>query len=161
VEFVRESQFTIDILDLYWVNGEKDNPEDLCLHGNVNVKIGEETVASNYGCTVSSTGLYLLKTIELDHIVGEDNQMLPCCGHLIIPHDDEDIVDICGCSNGVDWSVLHEGEYVKLITEKGTEVSITLADYTKTVFHFADKIEEFYKNIDKINDDLNKKAEDL
>jgi len=64
-----ESQFNIEILDLYWINGEKDNPDDLCLHGNVSVKIGEEVVADNYGCTISSTALYLLKTLKLDHII--------------------------------------------------------------------------------------------
>ena len=54
-------QFTIEILDLYWRNGEKDNCEDLWLHSYVNVKIGEEIVADNYSCTVNSKVLYLNK----------------------------------------------------------------------------------------------------
>jgi hypothetical protein len=139
------SQFSIDILDLYWINGEKDNPEDLCLHGDVNVIIGEEVVAESYSCTVSSTALYLLKSLELEHIIGEENQMLPCCGHFIIPNDTDDTVEISGCGHGIDWSVLHIGGYVKLVTEKGNDVSIELDTYTEIVFNFVGKIEGFYK----------------
>jgi hypothetical protein len=140
------SKFVIDIVDLYWVNGEKDNPEDLCLHGKVNVKIGNEVIADHYPCTVSSTALYLLKSIKEDHIIGKgSNQMLPCCGHFIIPNDYDDTVEICGCPNGIDWSILHSDEFVKLVTEKSHEVSINLENYTKIVFNFVDKIEEFYK----------------
>lgn len=101
------SQFSIKILDLYWINREKDNSEDLCLHGDVSVKIGEEVVAEKYSCTVSSTALYLLKSLKLDHIMGEENQILPCCGHFIIPNDTDDTVEISRCPNGIDWSILH------------------------------------------------------
>lgn len=140
------SHFMIDLVDLYWIKGEKDNPEDLCLHGNVDVKIGDEVVADNYSCTVSSTGLYLLKSIEEDHIPGKSlNQLLPCCGHFIIPDDTKDTVEIYGCPNGIDWSVLHSNESVKLVTQKGNEVSIKLTDYRGIVFDFADKIEAYYK----------------
>lgn len=142
---MNNSQFSIKIVDLYWINREKDNTEDLCLHGDVNIKIGEEVVAEEYSCTVSSTALYLLKSLKLDHSIGEENQILPCCGHFIIPNDTDDTVEISGCPNGIDWSILHTDGYVKLVTEKGNEVSITLDDYTETVFNFVDKIEEFYK----------------
>lgn len=30
-----DSKFVIDILDMYWISMEKDNPEDLCLNGNM------------------------------------------------------------------------------------------------------------------------------
>lgn len=83
-----DDQFVIEIMDMYWIDGEKDNPEDLCLHGDVFVKIGEEVVADKYSCTVSSTGLYLLKSLEEDRIPEQSaNQMLPCCGFFIIPND--------------------------------------------------------------------------
>ncbi len=139
-------QFIIDILDLYWINRETDNPEDLCLHGNVYVKIGEDVVADNYPCTVSSTALYLLKSLELNHIIGDwPNQMLPCCGFFIIPSDIDDTVEISGCSNGIDWSILHTDGYVRLVTEKGHEVNIKLNTYKEIVFNFVDKVEDFYR----------------
>jgi hypothetical protein len=40
--------------------------------------------------------------------------MLPCCGFFIIPHDIDDTVEITGCPNGIDWSVLHIEDYIKL-----------------------------------------------
>ncbi|MBM7868634.1 hypothetical protein JOC70_000103 [Clostridium pascui] len=149
---MNNSQFTIDIVDLYWINGEKDNPEDLCLHGKVNVKIGNEVVADNYPCTVSSTALYLLKSIKENHVMGKSsNQMLPCCGHFIIASDHDDTVEICGCPSGVDWSVLHIDGGVKLVTENANEVTINLNDYIKTVSNFVNKVEEFYKKSEAKN----------
>lgn len=141
-----KDQFVIEVLDLYWIDRKQDEPSDLCLHGDVFVKIGDEVVADKYSCTVSSTGLYLLKSIEKDHIIGEsDNQMLPCCGHFIIPDDEAEVVEISGCPNGIDWSVLHIGEDVKIITENNIETYVDIFDYRKTVYDFADRIENYYK----------------
>jgi hypothetical protein len=50
---MNKCQFIIDILDLYWIKGEKDDPDDLCLHGDVYVKIGDEVIADKYSCTVN------------------------------------------------------------------------------------------------------------
>lgn len=139
-------KFIIDIVDLYWIDGEKENPEDLCLHGEVNVTIGGETIAEKYDCTVSSTALYLLKSIKEDHLINNScNQMLPCCGHFIIPNDN-DTVEITGCDTGIDWDIIHQGNFVKLVTEDKKETLIDIDEYTKVVFDFADKIEAFYKS---------------
>lgn len=139
-------QFDIKILDLYWLDKTKDDPDDLCLHGDVYVKIGEEVIVDKYSCTVSSTGLYLLKSLENDHIIGENsNQMLPCCGFFIITNEKDDNVDIIGCPHGIDWTVLHSGDYIKLITQKGTEVTVKLNSYREVVYRFVDVIKEFYK----------------
>ena len=147
-----KDQFIINILNLYWVNGENDDPDDLCLHGDVYVKIGDEVVADKYPCTVSSTALYLLKSLKEDHILGEgENQMLPCCGFFIIPHDTNDTVEISGCPNGIDWTIFHTDCNVKLITEKGTETLIELKSYMEVVYNFVDKVEDFYKKSKKKN----------
>ena len=135
--------FKIMVENLEWINGEKDDPNDLCLHGDAVAKIGEEIF--EYSATVSATALYLLKTLTQDHIINEENQMLPCCGHFMIPNDDLTNVDIYGCPNGIDWTVLHDGDNIKLITESGRETVISLDEYQKEVFWFADKIEDFYK----------------
>lgn len=76
--------FQIDADNFEWINGEKDDPEDLCLHGQVTVTIGDRKLA--YDATVSASALYFLKTITEDHIINEENQMLPCCGHFLIPN---------------------------------------------------------------------------
>lgn len=135
--------FKITVKNLEWIDETKDNPNDLCLHGDAAVEIGEEIF--EYSATVSSTALYLLKTLTQDHRINEENQMLPCCGHFMIPDNDLTNVDIYGCPNGIDWTVLHDKDTIKLITESGRETVISLEEYQKEVFQFVDKIEDFYK----------------
>lgn len=136
--------FWIDAEHLEWINGDADDPGDLCLHGEATAVIGEERFT--YHCTVSSTALYLLKSLTQDHLIWEDdNQMLPCCGHFVIANDTLTEVAIIGCPNGIDWSVIHEGESVRLITESGRETVVAMEDYRREVFRFSDKIEAYYQ----------------
>lgn len=136
--------FRIDVQNLSWVQGGLAC-EDYCAHGHVTAWIGQEVFADD--CTVSSTALYLLKSLTEDHIIYEGQQMLPCCGHTMIARENGrlDTVDISGCDNGIDWSVLHEDDTVRLITCTGCETVLPLQEYKKTVFAFADKIEAFYQ----------------
>ena len=135
--------FKIDVNNLEWIGGQKDDPEDLCLHGNVKVQIGETTFEA-VG-TVSATALYLLKTLTQDKIASEHEiQMIPCCGFFMIANKDLTEVDIIGCDTGTDWSVIHVGSNVKLILANGQEEVVNFKEYQKEVFKFADKIEEFY-----------------
>lgn len=138
------SLFEIDAEKLQWINGESEDQDDLCLHGEAVCKIGEEIFV--YNATVSATALYLLKTLTEDHIIYQENQMLPCCGHCMVPNDELTKVDILGCCNGIDWSVLHEGDKIKMITEKENVIVMDLEEYRKKVFAFADKIENFYNS---------------
>lgn len=136
--------FKIDVDDFQWIGGAADDPEDLCLHGHVKVQIGDVLLEDDG--TVSATALYLLKTLTEDKIMDEmDIQMIPCCGHSIYANKELTDVMICGCDNGTDWSTIHEGDNVKLILPTGQEVVVLRADYKVEVFHFADKVEAFYK----------------
>ena len=76
--------FSISAGSYHWINGEADEPGDYCLHGLAAV-IGDERF--EYDCTVSAAALYLLKTLSEDHIMGEDNQLLPCCGFFLCPDE--------------------------------------------------------------------------
>lgn len=134
--------FSINAENFEWINGSKDDPEDLCLHGKAVAYIGR--VKLEYHATVSATALYLLKTLTENHIINTDNQMLPCCGFFCIPNEDLDHVVISGCPNGIDWSVIHNGDKVILEPEDGTKESVALEDYRKAVYDFADKVESFY-----------------
>ena len=135
--------FKIEINKLYWIDDMPENDHDLCLHGDVSVTIGDESFS--YSCTVSATGLFLLRTLTEDHIIGQESQMLPCCGHSIFPNETNDRVIILGCPNGVDWSVLHDDGNIVLITENNHKNVLSLAEYKMIVFDFADRIERFYK----------------
>lgn len=135
--------FKIDVYDLGWIDGLADNSEDLCLHGHAVAHIGEMKL--EYKATVSASALYLLKSLTEDHIIYEDNQMLPCCGFMLIADEKLENVLISGCPNGIDWSVIHEGENVRLILDDGSQELVPMDEYKKEVFKFADKIESFYR----------------
>ena len=128
--------------DFHWMEGV-DSAEDLCLHGNAKAIIGDEVLVYD-NATVSSTALYLLKSLKEDHKIYESNQIFPCCGFFMIASEDLSRVDICGCPNGVDWSILHENGNVVLVTESGKRTEIPFEEYKTIVFAFADQVEAFY-----------------
>ncbi|MCM1112768.1 MAG: hypothetical protein NC399_05895 [Muribaculum sp.] len=134
--------FRIDADSLHWIDKREDNCDDLCLHGHAAAYIGDRKL--EYHATVSATALFLLKTLTEDHIIYEDNQMLPCCGFFLIADERLENCDISGCPNGIDWSVLHDGEQIRLILADGFEITVPLNAYREEVFRFADKIEAFY-----------------
>lgn len=136
--------FRIDADKLGWMDTLENTCEDLCLHGHAVAHIGERRLA--YEATVSATALYLLKSLTEDHIIYEDNQMLPCCGFCLIADATLENVEISGCPNGIDWSVIHMGDMVRLILEDGSETIVPIQEYKNEVFQFADKIEAFYKS---------------
>ncbi len=138
------NRFKIDASELYWINGDADDPKDLCLHGHAIAYIGDTKL--EYNCTVSATALYLLKSLTEDHIINEDNQMLPCCGHFYFPDEIGKNIIICGCPNGIDWTVKHNGDEVILILENGKEERVSIEEYKAEVFRFVDKIEKFYNS---------------
>jgi len=133
--------FEINVTNLAWLENVNEET-DLCLHGKAVAKIGDETF--EYDATVSATALYLLKSLTEDHVIHHTNQMLPCCGFSIYANQNMDNVDICGCPNGVDWSVIHVGSDVKITTASGKETMVRLDEYRKSVYSFVDKIEEYY-----------------
>ena len=137
--------FKIDVDEFEWITGEKDDPDDLCLHGRVTARIGERVITDQG--TVSATALYLLKTLTEDKIMDSaDIQMIPCCGHFLIANNDLSEVTIIGCDNGTDWSVVHKDGKIKIILPSGEEETVDFEEYKKEVYAFADKIEAFYKS---------------
>ena len=136
--------FQIDVKNLTWLSGTEDDPHDLCLHGHATAVIGGTVL--EYTAAVSATALQLLKSLTEDHVPGNppDSQMLPCCGHSLIPNDNLSEVYICGCPNGIDWTVRHEGKHVRLVLENGQETLVPLDAYKAEVFRFADQIQSFY-----------------
>ena len=140
---IRMGKFKIDAIDLHWIDGTQDDPSDYCLHGHAIAYIGDQKLECD--ATLSATALYLLKTLTEDHVIYEDNQMLPCCGFIYIPNENLDNVEIMGCANGIDWTVRHDGDCVVLELDDGTTERVLLDAYREEVFRFADKIEDYYQ----------------
>ena len=90
-------KFKITVSNLHWIDGSKDYPSDLCLHGDPVVYIGKYKRQFK-GATVSASALYLLKSITEDHYPsdGEEVQMLPCCGFNMYASEDLQSVSIMG-----------------------------------------------------------------
>lgn len=143
-----ENNFDIKLIDLFWIK-EVDDPTDLCAHGHVFVKIGNEIIADkdSLDVTVSATALYLMRTLKEDYKEGDyASQLLPCCGHFIIADNEKDFVDICGCPSGIDWTIIHTTDHkIKHVTNSGQEATIDIEVYKKIVLDFADQVESFYK----------------
>lgn len=142
--FVDCKNFKIEVNNLYWIDDNKDDPNDLCLHGDIIVTIGEEEL-SYQQCTASAAALRMLKTLSENYLPTEGGQMLPCCGHFVIPNETLDEVDIVGCDNGIDWTVMHDNGMIKLITEKGNTVFVYYLQYKEEVLKFADIVKDYYK----------------
>ncbi|MEC5158623.1 hypothetical protein [Chryseobacterium sp. MP_3.2] len=142
-----DNQFQIKVSNLHWLpNTTEEN--DLCAHGNVFLKIGDEIVCdeTNLEFTVSATALYLLRSLTENYSKDDyGSQFIPCCGFFTY-FDKNDRPVISGCPSGIDWKIQHIDEnIVKHISEKGTEATISMDNYQKQVFEFADKVEKFYK----------------
>lgn len=144
--------FELKVLQLHWIKGEKQeeaNRDDLCAHGSLYVRIGEQILsdASTGPWTLSATALYLMRTVFQDHKVGDFfNHLLPCCGHFFIASDDGNSVVITGCPTGVDWNIEHLSNHtIKHSTPKGAEGYIHLEDYKKLVVAFAEAVELLYQ----------------
>lgn len=140
--------FDLKILDLYWIDKDINNKADLCAHGRVFVKIGDEVVSdkNSLDISLSTAALYLMRTIKNDYKKGDyPSQLLPCCGNFMVADPKTSSVSIYGCPNGIDWAITHVGDKVKHVSEGGQEALVDKDVYKKIVLDFADQVEDFYK----------------
>ena len=139
--------FSIEIIDTHWIGNLKtDDPEDTCLHGKVKVIIGDEVVdRGDHDWTISTCAYRMLQSLFEDHIQGQEEHILPCCGFFMYIDDETDKLEILGCMYGIDWSVIHTADNVNLITASGIETIISYDEYKRVVLDFADRIENIYK----------------
>ena len=143
-----ENSFEIKILKCHWI--KEDNPddkEDLCLHGKIFIRIGDEVLSDfeSGSWTLSAASLFLLRTLKMDYKPDDfENLLIPCCGHFIIAEENKPVA-VLGCPSGIEWTIKHIGDgLVKHISNNGSEVIITDEEYRKVVLDFADEVEQFY-----------------
>lgn len=138
--------FKIDIVKFHWINGDLDDQKDLCLHGNVIITFGNEIIDDGLvnSWTISGGAFRMLRSLYEDHLAGQEEHLMPCCGHFMFINENK--LSIAGCKNGIDWSVIHQNEEICLTTEKGNHFIIPSSEYKTTVFRFADAISDFYES---------------
>ncbi|GMO63288.1 MAG: hypothetical protein Ta2A_10300 [Treponemataceae bacterium] len=143
-----ENKFELNLINIHWLTA-KSSSDDLCAHGKVFVKIGDEIISDdNSGdWTVTVTGLYLLRSIETDYkpfMYG--NYLLPCCGFNFWM-DETDKVFLLGCNSGIDFSIEHiANNLIKIISKNNVAILIHKKEFIDIVLEFVSKIESFYKN---------------
>lgn len=136
----------LEPVDLHWINGAADDPADFCLHGDVEFRIGGDVLLEPAGrdLTVSAAGLYLLRTLAAPHTretpVG--HQLLPCCGHFLYDTGGPD-VGIIGCDSGEEFEVHHAAGGV-VVRDAGRSWLVGWPQWRAAVFHFADRVSDFY-----------------
>ncbi|MBN8672265.1 MAG: hypothetical protein J0L80_16395 [Chitinophagales bacterium] len=138
------SAFELKILRLHWLENTEEQI-DLCAHGEVFLRIGDEIVSDEQkgNWTLSSTALYLLRSLDRNYRPGYYGQLLPCCGFSFLLGRDGEVV-ISSCPNGIDWTIEHFDKKVCHTSEKGTKAIIGFDDYKLQVLNFVDEVETFY-----------------
>ena len=130
--------FKLEILDKYWLPGMPEE-EDLCLHGEVRVRIGDVVLQDEV--SLSAAALHLLRSVTEDHWPDEFAKLFPTDGFCWTP-DGAGSIYLGGCPNGgFDGSVTHEGSTVCIALENLPSVQISLTAYRAEVLRFADEVE--------------------
>ena len=132
---------------LTWLNTEDDCPGDLCAHSAVTFSVdGLEIATPSDEWTVSASAIYLLRTLERNHTkenpVGE--HLFPCCGHSMYVVDDSDDVLIIGCPSGVDATIEHFDDQIRITADSGEFRNVPKLQWIEAVLTFSSAIREFY-----------------
>ena len=136
------------VCNLRWIE-PGDQPTDMCAHGDVELIIDGHTLgttADGAWC-VSAAAVHLLRTLTRSHT--EDSpvaeHLIPCCGHGIIPPEEQDgDVIFMECNHGIDWQIVRNEHEVTMILPDGHTVNIQATEWRAAVIGFADAVKDFY-----------------
>ena len=126
-------------------DNEKQQAYDCCIHGKIVFKIEDELLSDDTEWCVSASSYRFLHTLFENHFMGAEEFIIPCCGHFMIPSEDKTSVNISGCSNGIDFNIIHEDENIAIITTDNAEYRIPFEEYKSAVISFAKQVMDFYK----------------
>lgn len=152
--------FEIQITEQGWISGQPDSVrEDLRSHGDIRLVIGGRVIAPGDGhgdYTISTSALTLLRTLDADYSArGTDNQMILCCGMILMT----------SCPIGIYWSVSRAGGRVRLadaaLCEEigsvrefpGLSVDLAEDEYRRRIVAFAQEAKEPFTGIEKVIDE--------
>ncbi len=141
-------------------NTEDEKRYDLCLHGKATLRVNETVFADNVECCLTASALRFMRSLRQEHEVGNDEQLFPCCGNMLIPSDDGKTVTVIGCPNGIDFRIFHVGNNVILSLPSDGQVAVDYDEYKTAVIAYAKTIFDFIENSPKriFKDDYEKKG---
>ena len=125
-------------------NSPKEQVYDCCVHGSIVLRVGDKLLLDNAEGCVSASAYRFLHTLFKNHLVGEKDFLVPCCGHFMNPSEDKTSVTISGCSNGIDFNIVHEDGSIIIVTAENVEYRIPFENYKKAVISFAKQVMDFY-----------------
>lgn len=137
--------------NLTWANGQLDDPEDMCAHGNIHFQIGSDILVKpdDGEWTVSASALYLLRTLEKSHTFKSPlfDHLFPCCGFNMFNVQGEENVVICGCPNGIDFEIIHiyQEVVIRNTSKPLTIYKIPMSVWSDAVIAFSSNIRAFYE----------------
>jgi len=134
--------FSLRVSDLHWLR-TLDAEVDLCAHGTVEVRVGDEILLDT-GLAVGPACVLLLRVLDDDHEITPSEPLVPCCGHAFFVDEEGRWLNI-NCNDGLDWNVRHADGSVSLSTPR-TSVTIPHAEWMHTVAAFCDQVEQFYRD---------------
>jgi hypothetical protein len=131
-----------------WIDGKTDDPEDMCAHGGVLLKIDDKTIVGEDDgdeWSVSATALHLLRTLENNHTESEPlfGHIIECCGFSMYAMEGSEDVVLCGCPNGIDFEVIHDANKVQINYNKEFYL-LDRIDWYKAVIHFSNEVKKIY-----------------
>ncbi len=127
-------------------DNEKEQAYDCCVHGKIVFKIGDKLLSDDTEWCVSASAYRFLHTLFENHFMGAEKFLIPCCGHFMIPSEDKMSVNISGCSNGIDFNIIHEEESITIVTADNIEYHIPFVEYKNAVISFAEQVMAFYQS---------------
>lgn len=159
---------SLQVVRPHWIKDQGDDPEDLCAHGHVEFVVNGDTFldgSAEQSYTLSAAGLYLLRTIEQDHLpndrVTHENYLFPCCGFNAWPAGENGELVIFGCNIGVEVWVRHISDHqIELTLDKKTAL-VGRTEWVKAVVCFAEQVKDFYARSSpkvEIEDDFDKQG---
>ncbi|MBX3242919.1 MAG: hypothetical protein KF685_00440 [Acidobacteria bacterium] len=96
---------------------------------------------------MSAAAYYLLQTVFDDYNPKPDIQLIPCCGiPICISETDPTEPIICGCPNGVNWTIKHDGYLIKHCFDDGEIIETDLHEWRMSVVKFSHEVMKFFEN---------------
>lgn len=130
----------------YLGDTESKKRQDCCVHGNVFFSVNDNQISDGDEWCVSASALRFMRSVIINHRSGNEEHMIPCCGHFMIAASDMKTVQIIGCTNGIDFDIIHENNRVIIKTENGKCFSTDFTEYKNAVLAYANQIETFINN---------------
>jgi len=119
----RQGTMELRALELAWIKGREDDPADQCAHGRILFQVANFVRPEDGIWTVSAAGLFLLRTLELDHTaenpVSEFNFLIPHCGNDAWKNKGSRFNVVCmGCNQGRNPEVTYRHNKILVRTEQ-------------------------------------------